>query len=243
MPQSLESIRSRRLPPLREDVYKALLQAIFSGQLSTGQHLVEGEIARQLGVSRTPVREAVRRLESEGLVNVDQGRGLKVIDISDDRIREIFAVRESLECVAVIFTVERVTKEEIRRLERIVAEGLEFAYRDDTAFFLKSVKQFNKEFVETSKAQNLIKIIYNYHEYVHCLRLRSLAGRERRIEAAREHAAMLEAVKQGESELAKEIIHQHIQGAHEYYKSARGVARDMEDAEASLMSRVQNRTE
>ena len=101
---------------IRELVYNTLKQAIFEGELKDGDRLVEKELSLRLGVSRTPVREALRQLESDGLIEYVPRKVVVVRGITQEMAAEIFAIREALEVAAIPFIVQRITLEEIEEL-------------------------------------------------------------------------------------------------------------------------------
>ena len=103
--------------PLRDVVFKTLRQAILKGDLAPGERLMEIQLANQLGVSRTPIREAIRKLELEGLVIMIPRRGAEVAKITEKDLKDVLEVRTSLEELAIGLACERITDEKIERLK------------------------------------------------------------------------------------------------------------------------------
>ena len=108
--------------PLRDVVFNTLRQAILRGELKPGERLMEIQLANKLGVSRTPIREAIRKLELEGLVLMIPRKGAEVAEITEKSLRDVLEVRRALEELAVQLACEKITKEEIRELERVAKE-------------------------------------------------------------------------------------------------------------------------
>ena len=108
--------------PLRDVVFNTLRQAILRGELKPGERLMEIQLANKLGVSRTPIREAIRKLELEGLVLMIPRKGAEVADISEKSLRDVLEVRRALEELAVRLTCEKITKAQIRELRESAEE-------------------------------------------------------------------------------------------------------------------------
>ena len=108
--------------PLRDVVFQTLRQAILRGELKPGERLMEIQLANKLGVSRTPIREAIRKLELEGLVLVIPRRGAEVADITEKSLRDVLEVRKALEELAVNLACDRMTKAQIKELKEAAKE-------------------------------------------------------------------------------------------------------------------------
>lgn len=108
--------------PLRDVVFNTLRQAILRGELKPGERLMEIQLANKLGVSRTPIREAIRKLELEGLVLMIPRKGAEVADITEKSLKDVLEVRRALEELSVKLTCDRITKEEIKELEQVAGE-------------------------------------------------------------------------------------------------------------------------
>jgi DNA-binding GntR family transcriptional regulator len=105
---------------VRQLAYETLYRAICTGELTAGTRLVEEELAEQMHISRTPIREALRRLESEGLITHAPGKGASVVGFNRDDVIELYSIREALEALAIHYTIRHVTIEEITQLNAIV---------------------------------------------------------------------------------------------------------------------------
>lgn len=214
--KGLEAIQP--VQSIGEIVYEQLKETILRGSFSNGFRLVEQELAKQLQVSRTPVREALRRLESEGLIESSR-QGLVVKEYSEDEIREIYMIREALESLAAEFAARNATPEEIRNLETLVVrmreidEGAEVDPDEAMAVH----RNFSEAYNQASHMPTLVRLIGSLKEQVARFRKVSLSSKERRGNAFLEHKALLDALKNGDSELAAELTRKHIRNALKAY--------------------------
>ena len=108
--------------PLRDVVFNTLRQAILRGELKPGERLMEIQLANKLGVSRTPIREAIRKLELEGLVLMIPRKGAEVAEITEKNMRDVLEVRKALEELAVQLACEKITDEEIEEMKKAAEE-------------------------------------------------------------------------------------------------------------------------
>lgn len=198
-----------RPEPMSRQVCRELREAILKGRFAPGQQLVEAEVAKSLGTSRTPVREALLLLQAEGLVLPLAGGGVAVKDIRRE-LEDILGVREALEVYAVRRAVERIGPEAIARLE---ANCAEFG-----ALPLRAVERrarLNREFHETlvgaSGNARLLKILSDHHEYF--LVASRLYDEETVRRSATEHLEVLEAVKAKDAAGAEAALQRHLAGA------------------------------
>ena len=122
MERRLSPIKLDSYRPLREVVSEALREAIIDGALKPGERLMEIQLADELGVSRTPIREAIRRLELEGFLIMVPRRGTYVADLSIKDINEVFEIRTALDVLAAGLAAERITEEELEKLERLLVQ-------------------------------------------------------------------------------------------------------------------------
>ena len=130
--------------PLRDVVFKTLRQAILKGNLSPGERLVEIRLAKDLGVSRTPIREAIRMLELEGLVIMIPRRGAEVVGITGKSLRDVLEVRKALEELAIELTCERMNEEDIRELDLAMDDFKKAVEKMD---LIEIAKTFSKLFI------------------------------------------------------------------------------------------------
>lgn len=197
--------------PIRDAVYEKLKDAILSGSFDNGARLVESDLAAQLQVSRTPVREALRRLESEGILEARLKQGLVVKEYTPDEIREIYLIREALESLAAAHAVRNASEEDIAQLEMITREMLEVA--DDPKEVFEIHRRFSETLNRASHMPTLVGIIESLRDQISRFRRVSLRSEERKEQARAEHFLLLEALKERDEEKIVTLTRSHIRGA------------------------------
>ncbi|MDR3270718.1 MAG: GntR family transcriptional regulator [Peptococcaceae bacterium] len=194
--------------PLREIVFDALREAIIGGDLSPGERLMEVQLADELGVSRTPVREAIRKLELEGFVIMVPRKGAYVAGVSLKDVADVFEVRSALESLAAGLAAERVSDEEIEQMERLVY------WAEDKDPSLEQILQMDINFhalvYKASRNQWLAQILENLREQIQRFRSTSLAVPGRGKEALLEHRSIIEAIASHQVAEAQELAAAHI---------------------------------
>ena len=199
--------------PLREVVYETLREAIRSGVLESGERLMEIQVAEELGVSRTPVREAIRRLEAEGLVVMIPRRGTYVSDLSLRDISDVFEIREALEGLAVGLAAERITDDELEDLERMMVEFDDVVLREDVEGLVELDIRFHSKIYEASRNVRLISILNNLREQTTRFRMTSMSVPGRMQNTMEEHRAIVEALGQRNPEEASRVTQYHLSKA------------------------------
>ncbi|MDN5346487.1 MAG: hypothetical protein PWP65_51 [Clostridia bacterium] len=199
--------------PLREIVFEALRDAIINGQLKAGERLMEVQLAEELGVSRTPVREAIRKLELEGFVVMVPRKGAYVADFSTKDIADLFEIRSALEALAASLACERITSEELEELERLLVRIAECADNNDLNSLVEADTRFHDVLYRASRNERLAQIISNLREQIQRLRTVSLATPGRMREMLEEHKKLVEAIAERNIELAQKLAQEHIENA------------------------------
>ncbi len=193
---------------MQEIVTETLREAILRGQLKPGERLDQIEIAERLGVSRMPVREALRRLEAEGLVAFYPHRGVLVSDLSNDEIEEVFGIRVALEAMAVRLAIPRLTDDILQEMAGIVTamEGVE----DDPPQWASLNNQFHLRLYQASGRARLCSLIevlrYTVQPYV----VSDISLPEHARRAAQEHRELLEICRRGDLAAAEQSIRKHL---------------------------------
>jgi DNA-binding GntR family transcriptional regulator len=210
---------SLELPkPVREQISQNIRQAILRGDFKAGDRLVETELANVLGVSRTPVREALRMLENEGLVRRGgRGGGVEVVGFSIEDIIEFYVIREALEVQASEFSIKRITREELDELYHLVDLSEEQLSDKDPSVLFETMKKFNHILLCSCRMPRLIGMIRDCHEYLEYLRKRTLITFERREKAVREHRKIVKAIEEEDVDLTESLIRDHLRGALKAY--------------------------
>ncbi|MDP5345765.1 MAG: GntR family transcriptional regulator [Paracoccaceae bacterium] len=194
------------------DAYGLILEAIDSGIYRPGARLVESELAERFGVSRTPIREALQRLETQGMLSRD-GRSLIVASLDHNQLAELYMVRAELEGLAARLAARHATDEEIRVLRDMVAE--DHALKDNPTALARANRRFHKQVHLASHNRYLVAQLELVHRSMALLASTSLAVEGRGETALAEHAAIVEAIAQGDGDAAYSALRQHISKAFE----------------------------
>ena len=195
---------------LTETVYDALKRAIIDGTLAAGHRLTQASLAATFAVSTTPIREALTRLEREGLVCLLPRRGAVVASFSPDDILEVGEVREILEAFAVRKAVERATPEVVSRLGAIVDGCRPFVEARDQRSFNHLDVEFHRLIVQTSGNRRLIRLFDILHDQFQMIRLRTVQVRGRPQIPHGEHQQILAAFAAGDASEAERLLRWHI---------------------------------
>ena len=181
--------------PLREVVFENIRKAIIEGVLKPGERLMEIQLSEQLGVSRTPVREAIRMLELEGLVVMLPRKGAYVANISKKDLMDILEVRVGLEGLAAYCATDRMTKDHIKKLETISQELEEAVYKNDVGTMLAKDEEFHTLIFEATGNKRLISMMINIWETVYRFRLMYMSDYSSAVNIVDEHKKIIEAFK------------------------------------------------
>lgn len=220
----LQPIRLDEYRPLRDLVADALRVAIKDGTLRPGERLMELQLADELGVSRTPIREAVRELEAEGFLVMIPRRGTYVADISLKDIAQVFEIRTALEELAAGLAAERITDDELEELERCLVEIGEHIETGDLEQVVEIDIRFHAVLYEASRNTRLIDIINNLREMLTRFRSVSLHYPGRLQETYQEHRDLVEAIAEHDADLARKIAVRHMENSERTL--LRGIAED-----------------
>lgn len=191
---------------LRERIVDFIKDAIIRGELRPGERVLEPELAMRFGVSRTPIREAFRQLESEGFLTVIPRKGAVVSPITDRDVKEFYAIKGLLEGYAARIACSWVTEKEIKRMEGLNEQMERYAEREDIKNFFKADNQFHDVFLKAcgnEKLYNLIRILVQQFER---FRITALSLRGRMKESVKQHREIVEAFKKGDAELVERLV-------------------------------------
>jgi len=196
--------------PLRDVVFNTLRQAILYGKLQPGERLMEITLANQLGVSRTPVREAIRKLEIEGLVLMIPRKGAQVAPITEKDLNDVLEVRLGLEELAMHCACERVSEEQLKEIlmaQKKFAAGLEVAKVSDLA---KSDEEFHELIYQATGNNRLMQMINNLREQMYRYRVEYLKDSNVGQTLNEEHRELYNALKLRDADRALKCMKQHI---------------------------------
>ncbi len=202
--------------PLRDVVFETLRDAIIKQVLKPGERLMEIQLADEMGVSRTPVREAIRKLELEGLVVMVPRKGAYVAGVSMKDIHEVYEVRAALEMLAVTLAAERITDEELDALERQVLKESEAEKNGDenaldNIIYIDST--FHDIIYQAAHNQRLVQFVNILQEQLQRFRAASLSRPGRSKTALLEHKQIVEALAERNGDLAAKLAKEHIENA------------------------------
>lgn len=196
--------------PLRDVVFNTLRQAIITGEFAPGERLMEIALANRLGVSRTPVREAIRKLELEGLVVMIPRKGAEVARITEKDLRDVLEVRSSLEELAAELATERMNDEYREKIEKSLKEFEQAIQRGDNGEIADSDMEFHDVIFDATGNARLIQILNNLREQMYRYRVEYLKREEAHPQLIAEHAAIIEYISKGEKKAATDIMCKHI---------------------------------
>ena len=205
------------VPNLRERVYQALKEMIIIQEIPPGEKLDEDSLASQLGVSRTPVRESLYRLENEGIVKIIPRRGAFIVKHSKESINEILSVREVLEGLSAREAASHITDAALEVLESLSEKFSESNVRLLSKEYLQVDVKFHKTIIEASKNEWLISLMNILNDHIQMLRLRTVTFQGRPEQSLSEHRRILEALKAGDPLLAESLMREHINNVRESY--------------------------
>ncbi len=197
---------------MQKDAYTLILEAIDGGIYRPGDRLVEAELAERFGVSRTPVREALQRLETQSMLARD-GRSLIVASLDHNQLAELYVVRAELEGLAARLAAKHATPEEIKVLADMVEEDR--AHLADPVALSRANRRFHKQIHLASHNRYLVQQLDLVHRSMALLATTSLAAEGRGETALAEHTAIVEAIAAGNGEAAQEALRAHISKAFE----------------------------
>jgi len=198
---------------LSKKVYKILKKEIIKGSFKPGDKVLENKIAEQMGISRTPVREAIRVLAAEGFVTLNPNQGIVVRSVSAENIREILQIHSVLEGLAARLFCEVINEENLKELENYVNKMEKLANKKDTLAYSEVDLQFHELIVNNSRNKRLMQMRKNMSDQAQRYRISSLRIPRRFKESLKEHQNILEAFKTKDAKKADSISQKHIQNA------------------------------
>lgn len=193
--------------PAQHDAYSLILEAIDSGIYRPGDRLVESELADRFGVSRTPIREALQRLETQSLLARD-GRSLIVASLDHNQMAELYVVRRELEGLAARLAARHATREEVRVLREMVEADNQLT--DNPSALSRANRRFHKQIHLASHNRYLVQQLDLVHRTMALMATTSLAARGRGEIAQSEHDAIVRAIEAKDEEVARKALREHI---------------------------------
>ena len=197
--------------PLRDVVFNTLRQAILRGELQPGERLMEIQLAQRLGVSRTPVREAIRKLDLEGLVLMIPRRGAEVAEITRQDLEDVLEVRAALEELAVKDACEHITDEQLQDLKKAANEFKRSLEGTDLVACAEADIHFHEIIYAATNNKRLVQMLNNLREQMYRYRMENLKDKRTYRTLVEEHDAIRRALKKHDKEKAGAAINVHIE--------------------------------
>lgn len=196
--------------PLRDVVFKTLRQGILTGELKPGERLMEIHLADRLGVSRTPIREAIRKLELEGLVTMIPRRGAEVAQISEQNLKDVLEVRQALDALGAELACERITEEGLAKLKKACDHFAEMTKTKDATIITKADVALHDVIIRATGNERLQQMISNLSEQMYRYRFEYIKDSSYHALLIEEHKRIYESIAARDKEQAVKEIQEHI---------------------------------
>lgn len=196
--------------PLRDVVFNTLRKAILTGELKPGERLMEIHLANRLGVSRTPIREAIRKLELEGLVIMIPRRGAEVAQITEKSLKDVLEVRRALDALCAELACERITQEELQSLKVACEEFARATRTKDATVIAEADVAMHDIIVKATGNARLIQLINNLSEQMYRYRFEYIKDESRHDNLVEEHRMIYDSIVRKDKEAAAAAARRHI---------------------------------
>ena len=214
--------------PIREIAYEVLKKAIITGEIPAGERIVETDYADRLHISRTPLREALRKLERDGLVEYVMRRGVIVHAFTTEDVEQIYTIRNCLELLTLPDIIEKATPEDIAHLREMLAKMDELNEKNDVEALSPVARDFHTAITAISGKNRILRVIEGQDEYIRRFSAMAIRQEDRRNEANEEHHRLVDLIEQKDLPAFEALMKQHIE-------------RSKECCLAALAARKQNR--
>lgn len=206
----------KNLLSIRELAYLYLKKTILEGEFQAGDRLIERELAAKLKISRTPIREALFRLESQGFVKTVPRKGVVVSDISENEVIEVFTILASLEVLAVKLAAQKMDNETRQELDQKIHELNLLEQQSEEDFNFEHI-QMNRLINKASKSPKLFEILSGLIDYIHMAANMGYETPGRRKESLKEHIGIMKALHDQDVEIAEYLMRIHIENSKKAY--------------------------
>ncbi len=200
---------------LRGRVFNRIREDILNGKYKDHEELKEVAIGNELGVSRTPVREAFRQLEREGLIQIVPNKGAYVTGITIEDVKDIYMIRSKLEGLCAAWACEHITEQQIEEMEENIYLAKFHAERGHFDQMSELDSRFHEVMYEACNSKMLEHLLKDFHQYVQRVRKRTLSTIDRSLASNNEHSMILEAIKARNPEEAERLATVHIHNAYD----------------------------
>ena len=196
--------------PLRDVVFNTLREAILRGDLVPGERLMELQLAAKLGVSRTPIREAIRMLEQEGLAITIPRKGAIVAGMTEKDMQDVLEIREALEELSVQVACDKITEEEVARLRENMENFEDSLKSGDLKRMAEADVEFHDVIYQATDNLKLINMLNNLREQMYRYRVEYLKNPSNHEQLLREHEAIYRGIMEKDKDAVTEMIRKHI---------------------------------
>ncbi len=210
METTFTGLKIAKKKSLREEVYESLKRSILHGKIKAGQRLIEEQFAHQIGISRTPVREAFHKLERDELVTRLPKGGFAVRKFTKEDVEEIFGIRSALESYAAYLATLHITPDKISILEKKVDESEDALKSGDTDKVVQAHTEFHNLLYKTCKSKKLAEMINNFSDYFYRYRSALLQTKGGFHYSLEDHRQMLAAMKKKNPALVERLVRKHL---------------------------------
>lgn len=201
--------------PIREIAYETLKHAIITGEIPAGVRIVETEYADRMHISRTPLREALRKLERDGLVEYVLRRGVVVRAFTIADVEEIYTIRNALEMLTLPAIIENATADDIRSLREKLRQMDDVERRNDVEALSPLARSFHAELTRISRLNRILRVIEGQDEYITRFSAISIAKESRRQAAHQEHYQLVNLVEKKDLDGLQQLMSKHIERSKE----------------------------
>lgn len=201
--------------PLRDVVFKTLRRAIITGELAPGERLMEITLANRLGVSRTPVREAIRKLELEGLVIMIPRKGAQVASITEKGLRDVIEVRSVLEEFAACLACDRIDEADMKEMQEVHEQFIKAVESDDLLKTVDTDEKFHDVIFRAAKNERLLSIIASLREQFYRYRVEDIKDMKDYSILITEHEQLMNAIFNHDQDAARHFMNTHIKNQKE----------------------------
>jgi len=207
---------------LRTKIYNKLKNAILNGVYKPGENLIEIKLAKQLGVSRTPVREALRQLELEGLVSSIPNKGVVVEGVTPQDVEDIYTIRKTVEGLAARWAAEKIKDDQLKEMKDILDLMEFYTLKDQTDKLSELDTRFHDIIFHACDSRPLESVLTNFHHFIQRARLVSIKATGRAVHSLEEHRSIYEAMEAHDPDAAEKAIIAHVESArvnlHPYFE-------------------------
>lgn len=197
--------------PLRDVVFNTLREAILKGELKPGERMMELQLASKLGVSRTPIREAIRMLEQEGLAVTIPRRGAEVAKMTEKDMQDVLQIRDALDELAASLACKAITAEELEELKRTMREFEDYTKTGDVKRIAEADVRFHDIIYKATRNPKLENMLNNLREQMYRYRVEYLKNEKSYPTLVREHSQMVEGLCKRDEKMVIDAMHTHVE--------------------------------